>query len=130
MKFTKTALATVFVSTGVNAASSFKSATAALALLLVGVKGDDNTPIGSVKIVGSDAGFCELIADAGIANTTVGCDASFVLHAAKYADETVNGKLVDVVAFGVDSTYLKAGDVTCLKFFDVADGDNAGSYAP
>ena len=45
---------------------------------------DKPTPIGSVKVVGSDAGYCEVIADRGIANTTAGCDANYVLNAVWY----------------------------------------------
>ena len=96
------------------------------------------TPIGSAKVVGSDAGFCEGIADRGIANTTAGCDANYVLNAAVYPDGSVKGKAVDVFALAVDlidldladtGAILVAGDVSCLNFFEVADGEDAGSYA-
>ena len=63
---------------------------------------DKSTPIGSVKVVGSDAGFCEGISDRGIANTTAGCDANYVLNAAVYPDGSVKGKAVDVFALAVD----------------------------
>ena len=60
------------------------------------------TPIGSAKVVGSDAGYCEGIADRGIANTTAGCDANYVLNAAVYPDGSVKGKAVDVFDLAVD----------------------------
>ena len=101
---------------------------------------DKPTPIGSAKVVGSDAGYCEgisdIISDQGIANTTAGCDANYVLNAAVYPDGSVKGKTVDVFAlelvvdlFGDNGAILVAGDVSCLKFFEVADGEDAGSYA-
>ena len=97
---------------------------------------DKSTPIASAKVVGSDAGYCEGIADRGIANTTAGCDANYVLNAAVYPDGSVKGKAVDVFALAVDlfgladnGAILVAGDVSCLNFFEVADGEDAGSYA-
>ena len=135
MKVTNKALATVFLLAGAGVDGTTHG------IIYFSGPGpspprDKSTPIGSVKVVGSDAGYCEVIADRGIANTTAGCDANYVLNAAVYPDGSVKGKAVDVFALAVDlfdladnGAILVAGDVSCLKFFEVADGEDAGSYA-
>ena len=134
MKVTNKVLATVFLSAGAGVDGTtlpsidFRSGPGP------SPPRDKSTPIGSVKVVGSDAGYCEGISDQGIANTTAGCDANYVLNAAVYPDGSVKGKAVDVFALAVDlfgdnGAILVAGDVSCLKFFEVADGEDAGSYA-
>ena len=141
MKVTNKALATVFLSAG--AGVDGVEFTGPIGWSFSSGPGpgqspprDKSTPIGSVKVVGSDAGYCEGIADQGIANTTAGCDANYVLNAAVYPDGSVKGKTVDVFALLVDlfdladnGAILVAGDVSCLNFFEVADGEDAGSYA-
>ena len=142
MKVTNKALATVFLlaGAGVDGTTHVPIDFRILAVFASGPgpspPRDKSTPIGSVKVVGSDAGYCEGIADRGIANTTAGCDANYVLNAAVYPDGSVKGKAVDVFALAVDlfdladtGAILVAGDVSCLKFFEVADGEDAGSYA-
>ena len=135
MKVTNKVLATVFLSAGAGVDGTtlpidFRSGPGP------SPPRDKSTPIGSVKVVGSDAGLCEGISDQGIANTTAGCDANYVLNAVVYPDGSVKGKTVDVFAlelvvdlFGDNGAILVAGDVSCLKFFEVADGEDAGSYA-
>ena len=133
MKVTNKALATVFLSAGAGVDAIFFASGPGPS-----PPRDKSTPIGSVKVVGSDAGYCEGISDQGIANTTAGCDANYVLNAAVYPDGSVKGKAVDVFAlelvvdlfdFADNGAILVAGDVSCLKFFEVADGEDAGSYA-
>ena len=136
MKVTNKALATVFLSAGAGVDGTTHGPIAFASGPGPSPPRDKSTPIGSVKVVGSDAGYCEGISDQGIANTTAGCDANYVLNAAVYPDGSVKGKAVDVFALAVDlfdladtGAILVAGDVSCLKFFEVADGEDAGSYA-
>ena len=75
---------------------------------------NQQTVSGSVKLTGSDNGFCQFF---GLKN---GCDANYVLHAKLYSDESVAGKLTDVGKFDDKNTVLVQADVDCMKFFVIS----------
>ena len=68
---------------------------------------------GSVKLTGSDNGFCQTF---GLKN---GCDANYVLQSTLYSDGSVFGKLTDVgkVPGTGNEAILVQADVDCMKFF-------------
>ena len=84
-------------------------ATAILSMGVVYGAGQLPQETGSVKLTGSDNGYC--------LGLKKGCDANFVLQSTLYDDESVAGKLTDVYKFDDKNTVLVQGDVDCMKFF-------------